>query len=43
MTGGGDLDAQGNYGLQDQLMALKWIRDNIRGFGGDPQKVKMSY
>ncbi|GAB6022684.1 hypothetical protein CHUAL_006778 [Chamberlinius hualienensis] len=35
----GDESAFGNYGMMDQVMALKWVQANIETFGGDPKRV----
>src|SRR5262245_27222265 len=36
---GDALDPAGYEGILDQIAALEWVRDEVRGFGGDPHNV----
>ena len=38
-AGGEDFAESGNVGMLDLVLALKWVRDNIVQFGGDPARI----
>lgn len=35
----GTKDCPGNNGFKDQVQILRWIKENIEAFGGDPNSV----
>ena len=39
LNGESDAGVSGNYGILDQQAALRWVRDNVRAFGGNPDQV----
>ena len=43
VTGDSDNDIKGNMGLLDQRMGIKWVKDNIASFGGDPNRVNLDF
>ncbi len=39
VLGGSGYAGSADLGIQDQLLALRWVKDNIAAFGGDPENI----
>ena len=39
LTAASDYKGSGNFGFLDQVAAIKWVKDNIEAFGGDPNRI----
>ena len=39
LTAASDYKGSGNYGFLDQVAAIKWVKENISAFGGNPDRI----